>query len=124
MLYPTSFLKSKGLGKACALVTDGRFAGGSSGLSIGHVSPEAAEGGTIGLVESGDIIEIDIPNRSISLKVDDATLAARRKAQEAAGWKPAAPRQRKVSTAPRRSEARRGGKERVSTCRSRWSPYH
>ncbi|MFC3674374.1 dihydroxy-acid dehydratase [Ferrovibrio xuzhouensis] len=101
MLYPTSYLKSKGLGKACALVTDGRFSGGSSGLSIGHVSPEAAEGGTIGLVQSGDVIEIDIPNRSITLKVDDATLAARRKAQEAAGWKPAAPRQRKVSTALR-----------------------
>jgi dihydroxy-acid dehydratase len=101
MLYPTSYLKSKGLGKACALVTDGRFSGGSSGLSIGHVSPEAAEGGTIGLVQSGDIIEIDIPNRSINLKVDDAVLAERRKAQEAAGWKPAKPRKRKVSTALR-----------------------
>jgi dihydroxy-acid dehydratase len=99
MLYPTSYLKSKGLGKLCALVTDGRFSGGSSGLSIGHVSPEAAEGGTIGLVRSGDIIEIDIPNRSIHLKVDDATLAERRKAQEAAGWKPEKPRKRKVSTA-------------------------
>jgi dihydroxy-acid dehydratase len=75
MLYPTSYLKSKGLGKACALVTDGRFSGGSSGLSIGHVSPEAAEGGTIGLVENGDIIEIDIPARSIHLAVDEATLA-------------------------------------------------
>ena len=72
MLYPTSYLKSKGLGKACALVTDGRFSGGSSGLSIGHVSPEAAEGGLIGLVEEGDLIEIDIPSRSISLAVDDA----------------------------------------------------
>ncbi|HEX6958351.1 MAG TPA: dihydroxy-acid dehydratase [Ferrovibrio sp.] len=101
MLYPTSYLKSKGLGKACALVTDGRFSGGSSGLSIGHVSPEAAEGGTIGLVKSGDIIEIDIPNRRIHLKVDDATLAQRRKAQEAAGWRPAKPRKRKVSTALR-----------------------
>jgi len=101
MLYPTSYLKSKGLGKACALVTDGRFSGGSSGLSIGHVSPEAAEGGMIGLVQSGDIIEIDIPSRTIRLAVDDATLAARRKAQEAAGWKPAKPRKRKVSTALR-----------------------
>src|SRR5207253_7208251 len=78
MLYPTSYLKSKGLGKACALVTDGRFSGGSSGLSIGHLSPEAAEGGLVGLVEQGDIIEIDIPSRSISLAVDDATLAKRR----------------------------------------------
>jgi hypothetical protein len=70
MLYPTSYLKSKGLGKACALITDGRFSGGTSGLSIGHVSPEAAEGGAIGLVENGDIIEIDIPARSIHLAVD------------------------------------------------------
>lgn len=101
MLYPTSYLKSKGLGKACALVTDGRFSGGSSGLSIGHVSPEAAEGGLIGLVQSGDIIEIDIPNRTIRLAVDDATLAERRHAQEATGWKPAKPRQRKVTTALR-----------------------
>ncbi|AUH64882.1 dihydroxy-acid dehydratase [Paracoccus zhejiangensis] len=99
MLYPTSYLKSKGLGKACALVTDGRFSGGSSGLSIGHVSPEAAEGGTIGLVEQGDLIRIDIPNRVISLEVDDATLAARRVKREAEGWKPAKPRNRKVSTA-------------------------
>ncbi|MDF0602683.1 dihydroxy-acid dehydratase [Psychromarinibacter sp. C21-152] len=99
MLYPTSYLKSKGLGKACALVTDGRFSGGSSGLSIGHVSPEAAEGGTIGLVEQGDIIEIDIPNRSIHLALDDAELAARREAQEAKGWQPAAPRKRKITTA-------------------------
>ena len=68
MLYPTSYLKSKGLGKACALLTDGRFSGGTSGLSIGHVSPEAAEGGAIGLVREGDIIEIDIPNRTINLK--------------------------------------------------------
>ncbi|MFC0201020.1 dihydroxy-acid dehydratase [Paracoccus rhizosphaerae] len=101
MLYPTSYLKSKGLGKACALVTDGRFSGGSSGLSIGHVSPEAAEGGTIGLVEQGDLIRIDIPNRRIELVVDDATLAARREKQDAQGWKPAKPRQRKVSTALR-----------------------
>ena len=99
MLYPTSYLKSKGLGKTCALVTDGRFSGGSSGLSIGHVSPEAAEGGAIGLVEEGDIIEIDIPGRRIHLAVDDDTLAARRAAQEAKGWKPAEPRSRKVSKA-------------------------
>ena len=99
MLYPTSYLKSKGLGKACALVTDGRFSGGSSGLSIGHVSPEAAEGGAIGLVEEGDLIEIDIPNRSIRLAVDDAVLAERRAAKDAAGWAPAKPRKRKVTTA-------------------------
>jgi dihydroxy-acid dehydratase len=102
MLYPTSYLKSKGLGKLCALVTDGRFSGGSSGLSIGHVSPEAAEGGAIGLVENGDVIEIDIPRRSISLKVSDEELARRRAAMDARGkdgWKPAAPRKRKVSTA-------------------------
>ena len=99
MLYPTSYLKSKGLGKLCALVTDGRFSGGSSGLSIGHVSPEAAEGGTIGLVREGDTIEIDIPNRRIHLAVDDAELAARREEQEAKGWKPAEPRKRNVTTA-------------------------
>jgi dihydroxy-acid dehydratase len=102
MLYPTSYLKSKGLGKACALVTDGRFSGGSSGLSIGHVSPEAAEGGAIGLVENGDIIAIDIPNRSIELQISDEELARRRAAMEAKGkdaWKPAALRKRKVSTA-------------------------
>ena len=104
MLYPTSYLKSKGLGKACALVTDGRFSGGSSGLSIGHVSPEAAEGGTIGLVEEGDIIEIDIPNRKIHLDVDDAALANRRKKMEQKGdkaWKPEEIRKRKVSKALR-----------------------
>lgn len=101
MLYPTSYLKSKGLGKACALVTDGRFSGGSSGLSIGHVSPEAAEGGTIGLVEQGDRILIDIPNRKIELAVDDATLTARRQKREAEGWKPAKPRARNISTALR-----------------------
>lgn len=102
MLYPTSYLKSKGLGKACALITDGRFSGGSSGLSIGHVSPEAAEGGAIGLVESGDVIAIDIPNRSISLEVSEDELARRRAAMEAKGkdaWKPAAARKRKVTTA-------------------------
>ena len=81
MLYPTSYLKSKGLGKDCALITDGRFSGGSSGLSIGHVSPEAAEGGAIGLVEDGDTIQIDIPNRTIHLDVDDAAMAHRRTAQ-------------------------------------------
>lgn len=99
MLYPTSYLKSKGLGKECALLTDGRFSGGSSGLSIGHVSPEAAEGGAIGLVEDGDRIEIDIPNRTIHLAVDEATMAARREVQEAKGWKPAEERPRKVSKA-------------------------
>jgi len=101
MLYPTSYLKSKGLGKVCALVTDGRFSGGSSGLSIGHLSPEAAEGGLIGLVEDGDRIRIDIPARSISLRVDDAILAQRRNAMLARGaeaWKPAK-RTRKVSMA-------------------------
>jgi dihydroxy-acid dehydratase len=99
MLYPTSYLKSKGLGKACALVTDGRFSGGTSGLSIGHVSPEAAEGGVIGLVREGDIIEIDIPNRSIHLAVNDAILAARRAEQDAKGWKPVEERKRKVTKA-------------------------
>lgn len=102
MLYPTSYLKSKGLGKVCALVTDGRFSGGSSGLSIGHLSPEAAEGGLIGLVEEGDLIKIDIPSRSISLAVDDATLAKRREAMLTRGadaWKPANKRSRKVTMA-------------------------
>ena len=102
MLYPTSYLKSKGLGKACALITDGRFSGGSSGLSIGHVSPEAAEGGLIGLVRDGDVIEIDIPARSIHLAVDEAELTRRRKAMEAKGadaWKPVHPRPRKISVA-------------------------
>jgi dihydroxy-acid dehydratase len=101
MLYPTSYLKSKGLGKACALLTDGRFSGGTSGLSIGHVSPEAAEGGTIGLVRDGDIIEIDIPNRTISLAVGEADLAARRTEQDAKGWRPAEQRKRNVTTALR-----------------------
>ena len=99
MLYPTSYLKSKGLGKACALITDGRFSGGTSGLSIGHASPEAAQGGTIGLVREGDMIDIDIPNRTISLRVDEAVLAERRAEQNALGWKPAAPRKRNVTTA-------------------------
>lgn len=82
MLYPTSFLKSMGLGKACALITDGRFSGGTSGLSIGHVSPEAASGGNIALIEDGDMIAIDIPNRSIQLQLSDAEIAARREAQK------------------------------------------
>jgi len=99
MLYPTSYLKSKGLGKRCALLTDGRFSGGTSGLSIGHVSPEAAAGGAIGLVRDGDRIRIDIPARGIELLVPEDELAARRAEQDAKGWKPAQPRQRKVSTA-------------------------
>jgi dihydroxy-acid dehydratase len=99
MLYPTSYLKSKGLGKACALLTDGRFSGGTSGLSIGHVSPEAASGGAIGLVRAGDIIEIDIPNRTINLKVGEEELARRGAEQEKLGWKPAAARKRNVTTA-------------------------
>lgn len=102
MLYPTSYLKSKGLGKACALLTDGRFSGGTSGLSIGHASPEAAEGGAIGLVENGDTIEIDIPGRTINLMVSDEVLAHRRAQQEARGadaWSPVHPRPRKVSAA-------------------------
>jgi len=104
MLYPTSYLKSKGLGKACALLTDGRFSGGTSGLSIGHVSPEAASGGAIALVREGDRIEIDIPGRSINLAISSAELAQRRAAMEANGsraWKPAAERPRKVSAALR-----------------------
>ncbi|MBM9576063.1 dihydroxy-acid dehydratase [Leptospira sp. 201903070] len=103
MLYPTTYLKSKGLGKACALLTDGRFSGGTSGLSIGHVSPEAAEGGAIGLVEEGDTIEIDIPDRSIHLRISDADLAKRREVMEAKGknaWKPQS-RKRVVSPALR-----------------------
>lgn len=100
MLYPTTYLKSMGLGKECALITDGRFSGGTSGLSIGHVSPEAANGGTIGLIEDGDLITIDIPNRGIELNVDDATLAQRRAAADQRGWKPL-DRQRSVSFALR-----------------------
>ena len=99
MLYPTSYLKSKGLGKVCALLTDGRFSGGTSGLSIGHASPEAAAGGTIGLVHDGDIIRIDVTNRSIELVVSPDELSRRRVAQDAKGWKPAQPRARKVSAA-------------------------
>ena len=101
MLYPTSYLKAKGLGKACALVTDGRFSGGTSGLSIGHASPEAAEGGAIGLVREGDTVEIDIPNRTINLAVSAEELATRRAAQDAAGWKPAVKRKRNVTPALR-----------------------
>src|SRR5690554_6345814 len=99
MLYPTSYLKSKGLGKECALLTDGRFSGGTSGLSIGHASPEAASGGAISLIRDGDRILIDIPQRSINLLVSDEELAQRRAEQDAKGWKPAQPRARKVSTA-------------------------
>ena len=101
MLYPTSYLKSMGLGKACALLTDGRFSGGTSGLSIGHASPEAADGGAIGLVEEGDTIEIDIPNRSIHLAVSDEELNGRRQAMDAKGdtaWQPVK-RERFVSPA-------------------------
>ncbi|WP_415878728.1 dihydroxy-acid dehydratase [Methylomonas sp. TEB] len=99
MLYPTSYIKSKGLGKACALLTDGRFSGGTSGLSIGHCSPEAAAGGAIGLVKNGDRIRIDIPNRSINVLLSDEELAQRRAEQDQIGWKPAKPRPRKVSVA-------------------------
>jgi dihydroxy-acid dehydratase len=99
MLYPTSYIKSKGLGKACALLTDGRFSGGTSGLSIGHCSPEAAAGGAIGLVRDGDRIRIDIPNRTINVLVSDEELARRREEQNAKGWKPAKPRPRKVTSA-------------------------
>src|SRR3546814_13171382 len=101
MLYPTSYRKSKGLGKVCALITDGRFSGGTSGLSIGHVSPEAAEGGLIALVATGDPILIDIPNRVIRLDLDDAVIAARKAEMEGRGakaWKPLG-RKRNVSPA-------------------------
>jgi len=101
MLYPTSYLKSVGLGKECALITDGRFSGGTSGLSIGHVSPEAAEGGAIALIQQGDIIDIDIPARAIHLRLGDAELAARREAMDSrgvSGWRPL-DRQRTVSQA-------------------------
>ncbi|WP_313137166.1 dihydroxy-acid dehydratase [Paracoccus jeotgali] len=101
MLYPTSYLKSKGLGAECALVTDGRFSGGTSGLSIGHCSPEAAQRGDIGLVRNGDRIEIDIPNRTIHIAVPEDELAARRAEQDRLGWKPAEPRKRNVTTALR-----------------------
>ncbi|HDY82222.1 MAG TPA: dihydroxy-acid dehydratase, partial [Halieaceae bacterium] len=102
MLYPTSYLKSRGLGKACALLTDGRFSGGTSGLSIGHASPEAAAGGAIGLVQSRDIIEINIPNRTINVALSSDELARRRRDMEALGdkaWQPQVARPRKISTA-------------------------
>jgi dihydroxy-acid dehydratase len=99
MLYPTSYIKSKGLGKACALLTDGRFSGGTSGLSIGHCSPEAAAGGAIGLVKNGDRIRIDIPNRTINVLVSDEELAQRRAEQDKLGWKPVKSRPRKISVA-------------------------
>jgi dihydroxy-acid dehydratase len=101
MLYPTSYLKSKGLGKVCALITDGRFSGGSSGLCIGHISPEAAEGGSLALVEEGDVIEIDIPKRVLRVALSDTEIANRRKVAEskgAAAWK-LATRERQVSKA-------------------------
>ena len=101
MLYPTSYIKSKGLGKACALLTDGLFSGGTSGLSIGHASPEAAAGGTIGLVRNGDRIRIDIPNRTIDVLLSDEELASRRAEQDKLGWQPAEERPRKVSAALR-----------------------
>ena len=99
MLYPTSYIKSKNLGKACALITDGRFSGGTSGLSIGHVSPEAAAGGTIGLIRNGDIIKIDIPNRTIDVLLSDKELKKRREQQDSAGWQPVEDRPRKVTPA-------------------------
>jgi dihydroxy-acid dehydratase len=99
MLYPTSYIKSKGLGKACALLTDGRFSGGTSGLSIGHASPEAAAGGAIGLIRNGDRIRIDIPNRTINVLLSDEELATRRAEQDKLGWKPAEDRPRKVTAA-------------------------
>jgi dihydroxy-acid dehydratase len=101
MLYPTSYLKSMGLGKDCALITDGRFSGGTSGLSIGHVSPEAAEGGAIALIQPGDVVDIDIPARTMNVRLGDSELAARREAMEARGvaaWHPL-DRQREVSQA-------------------------
>ncbi len=99
MLYPTSYIKSKNLGKACALITDGRFSGGTSGLSIGHVSPEAAAGGTIGLIRNGDIIKIDIPNRTIDVLLSDKELKKRREQQDSVGWQPVEDRPRKVTPA-------------------------
>ena len=101
MLYPTSYIKSRHLGKECALITDGRFSGGTSGLSIGHISPEAAAGGNIGLVKDGDIIEIDIPKRTINVKLNDGQLAERRSAEEARGKKAFTPakRERNISKA-------------------------
>lgn len=101
MLYPTSYLKSKGLGRTCALITDGRFSGATSGLSIGHVSPEAAEGGNICLIETGDIVVIDIPARVVRMDVSDDEIARRRDRKPIDGWKPAIPRPRKVTPALR-----------------------
>jgi dihydroxy-acid dehydratase len=104
MLYPTSYLKSKGLGKACALITDGRFSGGTSGLSIGHASPEAAEGGNIALVEEGDTIDIDIPNRKIDVQITKEEMDNRRDAMNAkgdTGWKPVEKRTRNITPALR-----------------------
>ena len=100
MLYPTSYLKSKGLDQDCALITDGRFSGGTSGLSIGHVSPEAASAGTIGLVQDGDTIHIDIPNRQLELQVEQPELDSRRQLQSSKGWQPVS-RNRRLSTALR-----------------------
>ncbi|MEH6544059.1 MAG: dihydroxy-acid dehydratase [Porticoccaceae bacterium] len=99
MLYPTSYLKSKGLGKACALITDGRFSGGTSGLSIGHCSPEAAAGGAIALIEPGDIIRINIPKRSIDVQLSEEVLAMRRAERDKLGWKPVEKRPRKITAA-------------------------
>jgi len=99
MLYPTSYIKSKNLGKECALITDGRFSGGTSGLSIGHVSPEAAAGGAIGLIRNGDIIKIDIPNRTIDVLLSDKELKKRREQQDSVGWQPVEDRPRKVTPA-------------------------
>ena len=98
MLYPTSYLKGVGLGPKCALITDGRFSGGSSGLCIGHISPEAAAGGAIGLLQDGDLISISIPSRTINAQVSDEEFARRRAAQDGYGWTPAT-RQRQVSNA-------------------------
>jgi dihydroxy-acid dehydratase len=125
MLYPTSYLKSKGLGKSCALITDGRFSGGTAGLSICHVSPEAAEGGTIGLLEEGDPIEIDIPGRTLRVDLSDADLEKRRTAMESRGpaaWQP--DRVRAVSPALQAyaamtTSAARGAVRDVSQLRSR-----
>ncbi len=122
MLYPTSYLKSMGLGKQCALITDGRFSGGTAGLSIGHVSPEAAEGGAIALIEPGDIIDIDIPARSIDVRLSEAELAARRDAMTARGGdgveaaRPRAPRQPGVES------LRRDGDKRGARSRARCEP--
>ena len=133
MLYPTSYLKSKGLGKACALVTDGRFSGGTSGLSIGHVSPEAAEGGAIGLVEDGDLIEIDIPNRRIRLAVSEETLARRRALMEDKGkeaWKPANRAAKNLDGAQGlcrdddQRRARRRARRRAARALKTWRRFH